>query len=290
MEPTMSSSVNIRRATAADADVCGQICFDAFTKINKDHNFPPDFPSPDVARGVLGMMFSHPGFYCVVAESGGQIAGSNCMDERSPIAGIGPITVNPSAQNHGAGRSLMKAVLDRAEERKFPGVRLVQSTFHNRSLALYTNLGFDPRELLSCMNGPAIGRKVEGCAVRPAEAADLPACNDLCRRVHGHDRGGDLADSIGRGATVVERHGRITAYSSLLGFFGHTVGESNLDVQALIAGAPAFAGPGILVPVRNAELFRWCLAQGLRVVQPLTLMTIGLYNEPAGSYLPSILY
>lgn len=51
-----------------------------------------------------------------------------------------------------------------------------------------------------------------------------------------------------------------------------------------------FLGPGILVPTRNAELFRWCLQHGLRVVEPMTLMTVGLYNEPAGSYLPSILY
>ena len=59
---------------------------------------------------------------------------------------------------------------------------------------------------------------------------------------------------------------------------------------ALIKNADAFLGPGILVPTRNAGLFRWCLESGLRVVQPMTLMTIGLYNEPAGTYLPSILY
>jgi biopolymer transport protein TolQ len=60
--------------------------------------------------------------------------------------------------------------------------------------------------------------------------------------------------------------------------------------EALIANADAFLGPGILVPTRNAGLFRWCLENGLRVVQPLTLMTLGFYNEPAGAYLPSILY
>jgi hypothetical protein len=68
------------------------------------------------------------------------------------------------------------------------------------------------------------------------------------------------------------------------------VAESNLDLQALIAAAEGFGGPGILVPTRNAELFRWCLANGLRVVEPMTLMTVGLYNEPAGAYLPSITY
>ena len=83
---------------------------------------------------------------------------------------------------------------------------------------------------------------------------------------------------------MVERHGRITAYCSSLAFFGHAVAETNLDLQALIAAAEGFGGPGILVPTRNAELFRWCLANGLRVVEPMTLMTVGLYNEPAGAY------
>jgi GNAT superfamily N-acetyltransferase len=102
--------------------------------------FHPTFPSPDVYVGILSMMFSHPGFYCVVAESDGCMVGSNCLDERSAIAGLGPITVDPSIQNRGVGRKLMEAVLVRARERNFPGVRLLQSAFHNRSLALYSRL------------------------------------------------------------------------------------------------------------------------------------------------------
>jgi hypothetical protein len=100
-----------------------------------------------------------------------------------------------------------------------------------------------------------------------------------------------LFDAIREGtAVVVERFGRITGYATVMAFFGHAVTETNLDLQALIASAEAFEGPGILVPTRNAALFRWCLANGLRVVEPMTLMTLGLYNEPAGAYLPSILY
>ena len=34
----------------------------------------------------------------------------------------------------------------------------------------------------------------------------------------------------------------------------------------------------------------WCLANGFRLVMQMTLMTIGFYNEPAGAYLPSVLY
>ena len=158
-------------------------------------------------------------------------------------------------------------------------------------MALYAKLGFDIREPLVVMQGPAIHEVPAGYVVRPAVADDVPACNALCQRVHGHDRSGELADEIGNGtARVVERDGRITAYGSHVGFFGHTVAENNAELQALLGGVDAFAGAGILVPTRNTELFRWCLNRGLRVVEPMTLMTVGLYNEPAGAYLPSILY
>jgi GNAT superfamily N-acetyltransferase len=284
-------SVVIRRASAADAEACGRICFEAFTVLANRHNFPPDFPAPEVSIGVLSAMFSHPGFYCVVAEQDGIIIGSNCLDERTPIAGVGPITVDASAQNRAAGRALMQAVLTRAAERKFAGVRLVQAAFHNRSLSLYAKLGFVVREPLSCMQGPAMKKMLPGYSVRTAVAEDLVACNELCLRIHGHERGGEVQDAIQHdAATVVERDGRVTAYASSMAFSGHAVGETNEDLKALIAAAAAFQGPGILVPSCNAELFRWCLENGLRVVQPMTLMTMGLYNEPAGAYLPSILY
>ena len=285
------SPVTIRRAKPEDAPVCGQICYEAFTSLNRAHNFPPDLPEAGIAVGLLSMMFSHPGFYCVVAELDGRIAGSNCLDERSAITGVGPITIDPQVQNQGIGRDLMRAVIDRSNERNSPGIRLVQAAFHNRSLSLYTKLGFDPVEPLSVMQGAPLKQRIEGFAVRPATAADLEACNRLCQNVHGHHRGGELADAIQQGgAMVVERGGRITGYTSGTAFFGHSVAETNPDVQALIAAADAFGGPGILVPTRNAALFRWCLENGLRVVEPMTLMAMGLYNQPAGAFLPSILF
>ena len=285
------SALVVRRAKPDDADACGQICYTAFATINKHHNFPPDLPQPDIAVGHLSRLFAHPGFYCVVAEQDRRIVGSNCLDERSSIAGIGPITVDPTIQNKGIGRALMTDVLNRVRDRGKPGVRLVQAAFHNRSLSLYTKLGFDPCEPLSCLQGPALKRTVDGCRVRTAKKSDLAACNRVCRQVHGHDRGGEVADAIReRSAMVVERTGRVTGYSTALAFFGHSVGETLLDLQALIAAADSFGGPGILVPTRNAPLFRWCLESGLRVVQPMTLMTMGLYNEPKGAWLPSILF
>src|SRR6516165_11194896 len=173
-------------------------------------------------------MFTHPGFFCVVAERGGRVVGSNCLDERSAIAGISPITIDPSAQNRGVGRSLMIAVMDRAADCKCPGVRLVQAAFHCRSMSLYAKLGFDIREPLVVMQGPPIRQVPGGYSTRAAVAGDLEACNSLCRRLHGHDRSGELSDAIARGtARVAEYDGRITAYSSDLGFWVHTTAENN---------------------------------------------------------------
>lgn len=283
--------VKIREAREDDAPACGRICYEAFKAIANEHNFPPDFPNAEAAIGVLSMMLRHRECYGVVAELEGRIAGSNFLDERGIIAGLGPITVDPQVQNRGVGRHLMLALIQRSERRGFAGLRLLQAGYHRRSLSLYTKLGFDVREHLSCMQGRAIKETIPGYVVRPAAENDIEACNRLCVRVHGHHRGGELRDAVGRGvATVVERTGRITGYATQIAFFAHAVAETNDDLKALICAAAAFEGPGFLVPSRNGELMRWCLGKGLRVTQPLTLMTMGLYNEPAGPYLPSVLY
>src|SRR5262249_3267827 len=208
-------------------------------------------------------MFSHSSFFCVVAEQDGKVVGSNCLDERTPIAGVGPITIDPASQNSSVGRQLMQAVMARATDKLFAGVRLVQAGYHNRSLSLYAKLGFVVREPLACMQG-AVQKTPSGYHVRSAQPSDIPACNDLCVRVHGHDRHGELKDAVQQGTAVVaESDGQIKAYASSIAFFGHAVGESNQDLQALISAATEFQGPGILVPTRNAALFRWCLEGGL---------------------------
>ena len=288
---TMPAAPRLRRATPRDAHRCGILAYEAFKDIAERHGFPPDFPSADVAAGLLSMLFSHPQFYAVVAELDGQIVGSNCLDERSSIGGIGPITIDPAVQNGGIGRALMLDVMERARQSTPAGVRLLQAAYHNRSLSLYSKLGFDAQEPISVLNGDLKPRRIPGYDVRPAVATDAAACASLCIAAHGHERNGDLLDGVQTGsAAVVERHGRITGYTSGLGFFGHTLGETDEDVQALIASASSFGGPGILVPTRSARLFRWCLNSGLRVVMPMTLMSIGLYHQPRLSWMPSILY
>lgn len=281
----------LRPGRAADAPACGAICYQAFKVIAGQHNFPPDFPDPESAVGLMQYILLDNSIYSVVAEVDGKIVGSNFLWESSSIAGVGPITVDPKVQNSSVGRKLMEQVLQRVEELGLAGVRLVQAAYHNRSFSLYTKLGFNVQEPLSVMQGSALGISFPAYQVRLAKEEDLDSCNQLCFKVHGHDRGHELLNAIKAGtASVVEYNGKITGYTTQVGFFGHTVAETNHELKALIGASASFSGPGFLLPSRNTEVLRWCLSNGLRLIQPLTLMSKGLYNEPTGAFLPSILY
>jgi predicted N-acetyltransferase YhbS len=283
--------VRIRTMTQADINDCGRICYEAFNAIATQHDFPPDFPSVQDARGLVAALQPHPEYFSVVAESDDRIIGSSFLDERSTIFSVGPVSVAPDAQDGGVGRTLMQTVLERSVERQAPGVRLVQVAYNNRSMSLYTKLGFQTREPLAAIQGNPLSVPLKGFDVRYAHEADLAECNELCSQVHGHDRSGELRDAIAHGAAkVAERDGRITAYTTEIGFVGHSVAVSTEDLMALIASADAFSWNGFLVPLANAELLRWCFEQGLRVVYMLNLMALGFYQEPRGPFLASIGY
>ncbi len=283
-------TMNFRRGGPQDAAVCGRIIYDAFDGIARRHNFPPELPDVETGVRVAGMLLGHPKFYCVVAEQDGKVAGSGFMDERSIISAIGPVSVAPGAQDSGIGRQLMLHLMERANAEGAPGVRLVQSAYHMRSLSLYTKLGFDSREELGCIQGTIARVTIPGRTVRAASAADVERCNQLCRAAHGFDRGVELGDAVReKTAIVVEHAGRITGYATFIGYFGHAIAEANDDLQALIA-ASKIIGPGFLIPVRNGDLMRWCFANGLRLTTTMTLMTTGIYQEPRGAWLPSISY
>jgi predicted N-acetyltransferase YhbS len=281
----------LRPASPADIDVCGRILFEAFATLAAKHGFPPDFPTVGVATGCMRGLIENPGFHGVVAERDGVVVGSSFLDERGSIVAIGPVSVDPAAQDGRVGRALMDAMLERAAERGASGVRLLQISYHNRSLSLYAKLGFDVRGSFAAMHGEPTGGALPGYPVRIATPDDTAACNALCVRVHGHDRAAEVGHALAKGrALVVERLGRITAYATGIGYFHHAVAETDDDLCALIASADRIDPPGIVVPLEDSAAFRWCLAHGLRVFFVMNMMTIGIWQRPAGAYLPSVGY
>jgi hypothetical protein len=236
-------------------------------------------------------MLSRSDIYSVVAEVDGGVVGSNFLWEGDTIAGVGPITVIPDSQNS-VRRTQVDGTGAGAGQGSAPCRGQVGPSCLSQPFAFpLLQVGFLAREPLTILQGPPLNLELPGYQVRTATPDDLEACDELCHHVHGHDRHNEVAHAIRDGtATVVEHGARITGYATRIGFFAHAVAQTNEELKALIGAAPAFDGPGFLLPTRNAELLRWCLAQGLRVVQPMTLMSRGLYQKPAGAFLPSILY
>lgn len=287
--------MNIRPVTPTDTENCGRVMYEAFCGIADRHNFPHDFPSLDAAMGLADMAINNPhvdGF--VAEEDDGRFLGSNFLWRHNSMAGVGPITVDPNAQAKGVGRRLMQAVIERGKDRA--GIRLVQDAFNATSMSLYTGLGFNVVEPLVVVQGTPAGEPSSpGTDVRLLEEKDFAACADLCRKVHGFGRDRELQEFARvTPAFVAVRENRVVAYAAapVSWQLNHAVAESTEDMQSLLSGAARLAGQPLafLLPTRQAELFRWCLSQGLRVVKPMTLMAMGEYQEPRGCALPSVLY
>ncbi len=292
MAMASADKITLREPEATDAARCAEIVFEAFGAIHDHHRFQRDFPALEAAAGLLDMFIAHPQIWGVLAEVDGQIMGSNFLDERSPIRGVGPITVAPEGQDSGVGRLLMEAVLERGKEA--PGIRLLQDAFHMRSLALYEMLGFDVKEGVAVVTGNPRERALSDHEVRPLEDQDLDACEELCLAVHGYERTNELRDAKQAFTPFVAlRDGRIVAYASAVSFWpmNHGVAETAADMQALLVGTAASIDEPLafLVPLRS-ELFRWSLQQGLRLVKPMNVMALGDYRDPQGSWFPSVLY
>jgi hypothetical protein len=228
----------VRPIRPADAGDAARIVHAAFAGIHDHHRFARDFPTPGAAAGLVGAFVAHPGIWGVVAERNGRVVGSNFLDERGEVRGVGPITVDPDAQERGVG-------------------------------------GIVPA----------------GHSVRALTVEDLPAAAELSLRVHGYERTADLADALGAGgATAVLRDGKLAGYATSLAHFAsaHAVAETTDAMSALVLAGDAPAS--FLLPTRQHELFRRALSAGLRVVKPMNYMVTGHHREPAGAWIPSVLY
>ena len=284
------ADVLIRRAIPADAGACAEVMFAAFESLATRHAFPIEPETPEFTGVQMESMLVTDGIYGLVAEQDGNVVGSAFADERGRIVGIGPVTVAPGVQGGGVGRTLMESLLHRSAERDVAGVRLVQTAYNYRSLSLYAKLGFAVREPLSVFQGPPPRRS------RPAAtSASPPARTSRCATTYVSGYTATTATANYATGSTPAWHKWSSAGARSPGMrrvaaTSHAVGDTDEDVIALLAGAELIVGLGVLVPSRNTRLMAWCLHSGLQLVQQSTLMTIGLYNEPRGSWLPSVGY
>jgi len=285
--------IQIRPIAAADLQECGRICYEGFKTVNERHGFPPQFPSIEAGEARVQRMFNTPSTSGVVADSEGRIGGFAFLTERDEVRAIGPIVIDGNVQSRGIGRRLMQALLERA--RGANSIRLVQAGFNLQSLSLYASLGFDVRDQLIVIAGRPRQSVEKGYLVRRLEEKDLAECDALHIRLLGYSRTNELSDCLGEGTPLVVLHAnRVVGYISSPGRVSdnHGVAETDEAMQSLLCGAAELndAPLSFLLPTSHADLFRWCLREGLRAVRPMTLMTMGDYADPRGVYVPSILY
>jgi predicted N-acetyltransferase YhbS len=288
-------SFMIRPIEQNDAESCGKIGYEAHKAISSAHGYPSEQPSEEFGIGLIRRLLGNPNSWGVLAERQGKTLGSIFLHRfpPSPVAVIGPLTVDPSAEG-GVGRILMDAALTQARKQKHDQVRLVQSPSHIRSFVLYTKSGFTLREPLFLMEGQPIkgGNTTSSAKVHlVSDDNDISVCNKLCKSVYGFSREMELRQAKDQGvATMIEQGGVITGYAAGIGIFGHAVAKSNEEMKALIANASAILGPGFFAPARNHELINWLLENGFQIGWPANLMTIGPYREPQTPFLPSLAY
>jgi predicted N-acetyltransferase YhbS len=287
-------SLIIRSIQQADAEICGKIGFQAHKAVSSAHGYPSEQPSIEFAVGMIKTLLANPNSWGALAERDSKILGSIFLHvfPPSPVAAIGPLTVDPSAEG-GVGRTLMEASLMEARKRNYDQVRLIQSPSHLRSFVLYTKCGFTLREPLFLMHGnPVPGILGKKHDVRAARSEDVSACNEICISVHGFSREIELRQAIDQqvASVNINNTGDITGYAAGIGFLGHAVAKTNEVLKALVANASAILGPGFFVPGRNYDLVKWLLDVGFRILWPANLMTVGNYQDPKAPFLPSIAY
>lgn len=292
---TLNRTIHVRPIEAADGEHAARITFEAFAGIADRHAFPRDFESVEVARGLVDAFTAHASIWGVVAELDGRVVGSNFLDERGAVRGVGPITVDPTVQASGVGRVLMEAALERAAG--VPSVRLLQDSFNTGSLALYASLGFEVAEQVVVMAGTPAHHCGSALEVRPLTADDVADCARLCVAVHGFDRSAELRDALvmpGLSPVGAFREGRLVAWATTLADFGlaTAVAETEDDLFGLVVGAAECTEQPVtfLLPLHQHECFRRFLSAGLRVVKPMTYMVAGSYTRPQGAWIPSVLY
>jgi len=243
----------------------------------------------------------------VAVDASGTIVGSNLVELRDEVAGVGPISVKTDVASKGIGRMLMQAVM-RAAQRNGKGiVRLHAIGSNNKSSSLYLSCGFDPVVTCGHYEGVCTAAPPEGQGFifHDLSAKYVDGCDELHKRVYGCSRRNDIKAMISHpapGGVVSDARGKVVAYSTGCFLSGHsvattfeafqfmTVEMSKKIEEARSAGAP-LPPCTFFVPHTYPDVLRWLARSGFRLVRQVVQMGYGPDKTPQeGFYMPAIQY
>lgn len=279
--------ITIRPGIEGDALACGGVCFRAFLALADRHGFPPFYPTLEYTVSTIREKLTDLNFYSVVAESEGRIVGSSFLDERSGVAALGPVSVEPDIASTQVRQMFFEDAIKRSEEMGHTTLRTIEESYDSRTVRQAERLGFETSEALGLMSGIVSGVRLAGDIVRTAKESDLDVCREISKEFFGYDRSAEIFGAIRKSkANVVIRNGVVRGYTTGLSLTGHSAAVTNDDLMALIASTRK-KHINFLLPIQNSPLLGWCLENGLQFAMPVSLLTFGTYAVPTGAYLHS---
>lgn len=306
----VSNSIIMRPATEADIESIAQICQDAFAAFNSYYGQPNTWPpreENDLSKQIAEWKTSHQCIEYVVAvsvDSEGneiEVLGSNGIDLRDSVGGIGIISVKTTSQTQGLGRVLMKSVMEMGQKRGVERMSLMVDGMNHGAFGLYTSLGFNVVEFCVWLDGLVSDEEEEG-ALQRAEASgitvrrmgqdDVLNCNCLFETSFGFSRVNGIrdsrADKLKDTALVAARatgQGKedIVGYTTMLNASGHYLAQNGEILEAMIAFGSRMLKSNSMLPSlsfhlmarHNPLVLRWALKVGFRIKRNYIWMSWG---------------
>lgn len=306
--PAVYPTFQIRNMQEADIPAAAHIFFHAFNAFNTSVGLPEEWESIQQAQGLVSALYGHPNYLAWVAEEQGtgRILGSNFLDVSDEVNAPGPLSVSSDAQNARVGRAFMDFFKDYCLEIGKPEIRFVQVGNNTKSFALYSSLGYIPRETLTMMQGkvsPDIADQYRSrYQVRRMRASDVEFCDQMYRRAVGVSRYHDISNSMAPQSPYDpyvlldnDQNGEIVGYTTGYFLLGHGIYATDEAFQALFSivssqseGESAFH----LMAQRYPSVLLWAVRDAkIRVVRQQILMSHGKYRAVEGAlYFPGMGY
>ena len=305
------SSMQVRRMEAKDrSEVAELICASTnhwYQVRGGSASFPAGPGITDVFFEVYEAMDPGCG---VVAENTetGRLMGSCFYHPRPLHCSLGIMNVHPNYFGRGVARTLLARIIDYAQEKGYPAVRLTSSAMNLDSFSLYNRAGFVPRcvyqdMLIEVPPSGYSGTTDNTDRVRPARLDDVEQMAKLELEVSGIRRDDDYRFAIGnRGEMwdILAYEGRggaiegflISVKHAAMPILGPGVMRTQEQAAALVAKAlDRYAGGStlLLVPVLCEDLVRQLYAWGAKNCELHFCQVRGEFQPFAGVNMPTFL-
>jgi len=280
------SAFRLRAMTVEDKPEVADLIYGSVNTWYRLHGMPQILNGGPQVAGVFFDVYHAIDPGCgVVAEHAetGRLMGSCFYHPRKHHVALGIMNVHPNYFGQGVGRGLLRHIIDFADRKGYPSIRLTQSALNLDSFSLYNRAGFVPRSAYQDMilTVPVDGLKgeVPGLQhVRDATLNDVPALAALELELSGVSREQDYRHCIENAAgfwhtSVCENAGGgIDGFlsSSLhpaVNMLGPGVMRGDQEALALIhreLHVNRGRSPVVLVPVEREKIVRQLYDWGAR--------------------------